>query len=277
MSAIPDLAFSPLVRGRATRLRPLRFATFLAPHLLWFYQDVTRAVARRLGQAIELAQGTSYAQLDEVDAAFVCSLPYVERCRRLEPLAAPVLRGSRYGDRPIYFSDVIVRRDSSLYTFADLRGRSWAYNEPHSHSGYGITRYHLACLGETCGFFRQVVEAGWHERALRLVADGHVDGAAADSHVLETVLADQPHLAERLRIIASLGPSPIQPVVVAKQLAPHLKRDLKTALLELADDPAHQHCLARAGVARFVAVDDATYDPVRRMRDVAVAAGLGVL
>ena len=77
----------------------------------------------------------------------MCSLPYVEFERRVSrrrvPIAAPVLRGERYGGRPIYFSDVIVHRDSPYRSFLDLRGRSWAYNEPLSQSGYGITRYHL--------------------------------------------------------------------------------------------------------------------------------------
>ena len=71
--------------------------------------------------------------------------------------------GDRYGGRPIYFSDVIVHRDSPFRSFLDLRGHSWAYNEPLSHSGYGITRYHLLELGETGGFFSEVVEAGFHE------------------------------------------------------------------------------------------------------------------
>lgn len=278
MSAIPAPGLSRSVRRRSTRLaRPLRCATFLAPHLFWFYQHITRAIGRRLDWPIELTEGTSYSRLAEVDVAFVCSLPYVEHARFLQPLAGPVLRGSRYRGRPIYFSDVVVRRDSGLRTFADLRGRSWAYNEPQSQSGYGITRYHLASLGETRGFFGCVIQAGWHERALRLVADGQVDGAAIDSHVLETLVADQPRLARDLRIIASLGPSPIQPVVAAKRLPICLRRDLQAALLDLDRDSAHQECLARAGVVRFTQVADATYDVVRRMRDVAVAAGLSTL
>jgi len=42
------------------------------------------------------------------------------------PIAAPVLMGERYHDRPLYFSDVIVDRDSRFRSFLDLRGRSSA-------------------------------------------------------------------------------------------------------------------------------------------------------
>src|SRR5262249_9221731 len=152
----------------------------------------------------------------------VCGLPYVERARRghcpVEPIAAPVVAGARYGGRPIYFSDVIVRRDSPCRCFAELRGRSWAYNEPHSQSGYGITRFVLARDGQARGLFGRVVDAGWHERAVRLVATGECDASAIDSHVLALIFRDEPALAKELRVIDALGPSTIQPVVVSRRL-----------------------------------------------------------
>lgn len=254
----------------------LRVASCLAPHLAWFY----RFLAASLGRAAEFIEDASYDQLGDVDVVFVCSLAYIEHAdiaRRFEPLAAPVLAGTRYGSRPVYYSDVIVHRESPLRTFADLRGRSWAYNEPLSQSGYGITRYHLACLGETGGYFGQVLEAGRHERAIQLVAAGKVDAAAIDSHVLETYLGAHPHLPGQLRVIDSLGPSPIQPVVVRRDLSSGSKQELRQALTEVEHDPDGRSCLARAHVQRFVPVDDATYDPIRQMRTVAAAAGVSVL
>ena len=38
----------------------------------------------------------------------------------------------------------VVRADSHVRAFADLRDESWAYNEPGSHSGFNLVRYHLA-------------------------------------------------------------------------------------------------------------------------------------
>jgi phosphonate transport system substrate-binding protein len=258
----------------------LRVATCLAPHLAWLYRFLAARLGDRLGRIAELVEDAGYDQLGDVDVAFVCSLAYVERAdiaRRFEPLAAPVLAGTRYGSGPVYYSDVIVHRDSPLRCFADLRGRSWAYNEPHSQSGYGITRYHLARLGETDGYFGQVLEAGRHERAIHLVAAGQVDAAAIDSHVLETYLGVHTHLRARLRVIDTLGPSPIQPVVVRRDLPRSTKDEMRQALADVEHDREGQSCLERAGVRGFVCADDATYDPIRQMRSVAVAAGLSVL
>src|SRR5205823_4143270 len=140
------------------------------------------------------------------------------------------------GGRPVYYSDVIVRRDSPHHRFADLRGRSWSYNEPYSHSGYGITLYRLLQLGETRGFFGRVVEAGWHERSIRLVASGAVDASAIDCQVLAVTCREYPELAAQLRVIDSFGPSTIQPLVVARRLPCRVKEEILAAVLEMHED-----------------------------------------
>jgi phosphonate transport system substrate-binding protein len=257
--------------------KPLRFITFLAPNLFKVYAFIARYVGARLGVATELVVGSAYAEMAAgADVGFICSLPYVELKDRhgldLEPLVAPVLSGPRYGGRPIYYSDIIVHVDSPWQTFADLRGRSWAYNEPLSHSGYGIMRYRLVQLGESRGYFGRVVEAGWHERAIRLVCSGEVDASAIDSQVLAVALRDQPSLAGRLRVIDTLGPSPIQPIVASPSLSAGLKADLRGVLAEMGEDPIAWDWLAHGFVERLVAVTDATYDVIRVMRAAVEAA-----
>jgi phosphonate transport system substrate-binding protein len=257
--------------------RALRFVTFLAPNALPLFRFLTQHLAQKLGRPTELHPGSHYSQLTEADVAFVCGLAYVELVQRgevnLEPIAAPVFRGERYGGRPVYFSDVIVRRDSPYRSLKDLRGRSWAYNEPLSHSGYGITRYWLVQRGETNGFFGRVVETGWHERSIRMVCAGEVDASAIDSHVLAIALRDHPQLAHHLRIIDQLGPTTVQPVVVSPHLPPELRANLQGSLLDLADDSSARPHLDRALVERFVPVSDASYDDVRAMRDACESVG----
>jgi phosphonate transport system substrate-binding protein len=236
-----------------------------------------RALEARLGVSIELFVGSCYDQVThQADVACICGLAYIELERQganLEPLAAPVLQGERYAGRPVYYSDVVVRRDSPVQSFADLRGRSWSYNEPLSHSGYGITRYRLLQMGETGGFFRDVVEAGFHERSLRLVLSGEVDASAVDCQVLAIAAREQPDLIARLRVIDSFGPSTIQPVVASRSLPAGLRSEIRAALLEIGRSPAAKEHLARGLVDRFVPVDDASYDDLRTMRDACARAG----
>lgn len=261
----------------------VRFATFLAPNMYPVYQCVVDYAGKRLGCRTELITGESFAVFEqgEVDAGFICGLPYVHltggKESPVELLAAPVLQGARYRGLPICFSDVIVRRDSPYRVFADLRGCNWAYNERGSHSGYNITRYTMVGLGETGGFFGRVIEAGFHQDALRMVADGVVDASAIDSQVLAIELRDHPELAERVRVLATLGPASIQPVVAARHVSGALKDELRAVLCAMGDDPGVRDTLDYGFVARFVVVTDALYDDIRAMVAAAEAAGFVTL
>jgi phosphonate transport system substrate-binding protein len=243
------------------------------------YEFIADYIGKKLGIDTELVTCSSFDQFErgEVDAGYICGLPYVELTRRrpapVELLAAPVLEGDRYKGRPIYFSDVIVRRDRPFGSFADLRGRTWSYNDPDSQSGYGITRYWLARMGETGGFFGRVVEAGFHQRSVQMVAAGEIDASAIDSQVLAIELRDRPELAEQVKVIDALGPSTIQPVVAASRLPEGLKADLRAVFLEIGQDPGARRALEQGLIRRFAAVDDSTYDDIREMIRVCEAAG----
>lgn len=258
----------------------LRFATFLAPSLEPVYAWIAEAIAEGVGTTSELHVGRSYQELADgrADLAFLCGLPYVHLADAPDPVvvpvAAPILEGERYAGRPIYFSDVIVAADSPFRSFRDLRGASWAFNEPDSQSGYGVVRAHLAALGETNGYFGRVVEAGFHDIAIRMVAEGEVDGAAIDSQVLSVALRDEPELAGRLRVVEAMGPSTIQPVVASATLDPDVREAVRLALTSLGDEPAAREPFARGLLRAFVPVDDADYDDIRGMEAAADAAGL---
>jgi phosphonate transport system substrate-binding protein len=205
----------------------------------------------------------------EVQIGWVCGLPYVRVVAEFPgvwlPLVAPVMAGARYGDRPVYFSDVVVRADSSFRRFADLRGCRWAYNEPESQSGNGIVRFHLATLGADGSYFDEVVEAGSHQAALEMICDGLADAAAIDSTVLETEVRADTQLALRLRIVDVLGPSPAPLWVAHRVLPPDICDAARAAMVGMADDPEGRRILERGAMLRFVAVEDADYDPIRRM------------
>jgi phosphonate transport system substrate-binding protein len=258
---------------------PLRFATFLAPNMLPVYRFLADRIGDRLGRPVELVAGTSFDQFEhgQADLGVICGLPYVwlaaRRPRPVEPLAAPVLAGDRYAGRPVYFSDVIVRRDSPITSAEELRGCSWAYNEPASHSGHTVTLYSLVRLGARPGFFTRVVEAGFHQRAIRLVAGGAVDAAAIDSQVLAVELRNHPQLAEGVREVATFGPSTIQPVVAASRLPDRLKDEVQELLVKLGDDPSARPTLGHGFIEHFAAVDDAAYDDIRAMLATIQAAG----
>ena len=257
----------------------LRFGTFLAPNMQSTYETIAEAVGRRLGLETELVVETSYESCknDVNDVCFVCSLPYImferDGISPAVPVAAPVLRGTRYANRPIYFSDVIVHRDSDATSFEDLRGKSWAYNEPLSQSGYGITRYHLLELGETQGFFGEVIETGFHDTSIELVTNGFIDSSAIDSQVLAIAFDRDPDLREQLKVIDTLGPSTIQPIAVTKRFSANKRARIQQALIDLGDDPLVQPALAAGMITRIAPIGPDGYDDVRNMLQACIEAG----
>jgi ABC-type phosphate/phosphonate transport system substrate-binding protein len=110
------------------------------------------------------------------------------------------------------------------------------------------------------------------ESLARLVAAGTADAAAIDSQVLAIELRDHPDL-DGLRVIASFGPSTIQPVVAASRLPEQLKGEVQDLLVELADDPTARPVLNHGFIDHFTPVDDAAYDDIRAMLTVIEAAG----
>jgi phosphonate transport system substrate-binding protein len=252
-------------------VKPLVFANFLAQNMTSVYTEVALSVGRALGRPAELIAAQSFDQLGDgsIDVAFLCGLPYI-RLRRehpdmLHPLAAPVLDGARYQDRPVYFSDVIVCEDSPLRSFADLRGRNWAYNEPTSFSGYLLVRHYLLQMGETEAFFGSLVFSGSHQESLRRILNDEVDASAIDSHVLGVEQLRRPDLAGQIRVIAVLGPSTIPLAVATAGVSDEVQEGVRDALCALGRDRASRDVLGSGLIRRFTPIDDTAYDDIRRM------------
>jgi phosphonate transport system substrate-binding protein len=248
----------------------LRVASHLAPGVEPLYAFLADYLADRLHRRAEFTVAESYERCaqDIDDVCFVCSVPFLLFADAgridMEVVAAPVLIGERYAGQPVYFSDLVVAADSPYRRFDDLRGGTWAYNEPFSHSGYITMLHHLLSVGEDPGFFGRIVEAGFHADALRMVAAGEVDVSAIDSQVLSIELHDHPQLVQKVRTIGTIGPSTIQPVVAsATRLNAAERGTIRAALAAVGDDPVARPLLDGAFVQRFVAADDRNYGDIR--------------
>ena len=222
-------------------------------------------VGRTLGRRVSLTAETRVSgptrgdddpfSKGEADVGFMCAPSFLWLREMEEPPvelagAAPVFRDDRAPGRPVYFSEVIVNRNSPVRSFDGLRGHSMAYNDPCSLSGYYNLLKKLADMGEDRSFFSQIVCSRSHLNSLRMVADGEVDAAAVDSNVLRIGLRANPELRGWLRVIESLGPFPIQPVVFHSALRIELKSSLRGALLKIGPG-LHAPSLSEFGLECF--------------------------
>ncbi|KKL84344.1 hypothetical protein LCGC14_1965680 [marine sediment metagenome] len=236
---------------------------------LVFYEDIFAYIGKRLGREVEMVQRKTYTQVNfllkegRIDAAFVCSRPYVEGHRNfgMELLCAPVCFG-----KTEYQSYLIVHRDSPIQKLEDLRGKVFAFSDPLSNSGKLIPTYALAKMGQTPDtFFRKYTFTYSHDISIRSVADRDVDGAAVDSLIWEYLNAKDAKWTAQTRIIHKSIPHAIPPVVVPPDIDPGLKEKLRSAFLGMHEDPRGREILAKVLIDRFTTIEDGAYESVRKM------------
>ncbi len=254
----------------------IHFVTYLSPSILQaLFEALADHTQRALGnERVSLRVETRVSGPhkggecssfgDEADVAFICALSFVW-LRELRPPPVdllgvlPVFDDERNLGRPVYFCDVVVRNDGPIRSFSGLEGGSWAYNDACSLSGYYSLLKKLAESGADEGFFDSVFCSGSHLNSIEAVVNGEADAAAIDSNVLRIRFREAPALRERLRVIESWGPFPIQPVVVRSALHPGLKVRLRAAFLATHDDQRTHRILKRFGLSRFVAAGQEVY------------------
>ena len=259
---------------RENAVSDLRLVSYLAPSLPeGLFDAVATRIAEATGRATSLRFVTRISapprgesdpfSSGEADIGFLCSPGYVWMTELQLPAvrllaAAPVFDDPRTERRPAYFSDVIVTHGSPALRFEDLRGGTWAFNDPCSWSGYLNLLGQLRDVG-VAPFFRVLRESGSHIQSVRLVSAGEVDGAAVDSNALALLLRREPSLASRLRIIESWGPHPIQPIVASTRLPSALTDRIAASLCSMHLDERSAERLRSFGVVRFAPVADDHY------------------
>ncbi|MFV1951757.1 MAG: PhnD/SsuA/transferrin family substrate-binding protein [Nitrospinota bacterium] len=279
------------IAGSTAGIKIAVTAAFVSANGMPVYDKIAKYVAQKIGISTRLVSGFSYDEVDDildkglVQVGFVCGLPYTKKFEqgKVELLVAPVMADPRYGDKPIYFSDVIVHKDSSIKSFADLKDKIYAYNEKASNSGYNLPRWRLLQVKKELGlplgskFFGRIISSGAHEESIRLVANKTVDASSVDSLVLDFDREFFPKYASQVKVIESIGPAGVVPVVIATEALkndPTLKKRLQDAFAGMSADPEGRKILKESLIKRFVVVDDSNYDDIRKMEKEALSAGL---
>ena len=96
------------------------------------------------------------------------------------------------------------------------------------------------------------------------MVEGLAECSAIDSTVLEQELRDAPELANHLRVIESIGPCPIPPVVAAQRLGSKSIDLLQSALCH--PDTELQSAMAQAQIQRYVAVQSEDYAAIATIK-----------
>ena len=136
------------------------------------------ALESATGLSFEVSVPTSYAStIEEMCASpdntmgFIPGLGYVlasDRCG-----VDVSFKAVRFG-WPVYWAQILVARDSNITSLADLDGKSWAFPDSGSTSGFMVPTLMFSEAGITPG---EQVEAGGHPQAALAVYRGEAEFA----------------------------------------------------------------------------------------------------
>ncbi len=226
------------------------------------YDLLLEYISHKTGQPVKLVQRRTYSEINKliatgsVDLAFVCTGAYINsKGGTMNILAVPVVNG-----KTTYKALVITSRDSGISSFKDLRGKTFAFTDPLSNTGYFYPISLIRGLGETPNnFFKDTFFTYSHDKAIVAVAQGIADGASVDNIVFQNLIKRKPDMARQLKIIHESKEFPMPPVVVPKDLPVPEQLILKKLFLKMHRDPLGQEALKKIGVERFVQPDMSLY------------------
>jgi phosphonate transport system substrate-binding protein len=267
------LLFSGLA-GATTRLHLVLTPSQKPTDLLAAGEDFGKALGQLVGVPVRVTVASDYAAVIEAlrnrtaDLAFVHPAGYVLANR--EAKATIVARNLWHG-KSTFSSRIFVRKASGFKTLEDLRGKTMAFVDPASSSGYIYPMVMLMQRGLVKGrdpktFFREVVFSGSHDASMQALLNGHVDAIATFDLAHEQYLKDQAQ-RDKLMWVAETPQIPEAGIASREGLDPAMVNRVRAALLKIRG-PEYATLLKRLyDISGFEPADDKDYDPVRQAVD----------
>ena len=138
-----------------------------------------------LGVKVEIFLAGSYDGViqaiaaDQIEFAFLGSSAYAAAYTATDGNVQPILTSQNKDGSTGYYSIVTVRCDSGYTSIDDLEGKTLAFADPDSTSGYAVPYYNLVQQGyDPTSFFSAAPFSGSHEAGVQGVVNGTFDAAA---------------------------------------------------------------------------------------------------
>ena len=237
-------------------------------------EEFGRVLGGLVGVPVRVTVASDYAAVVEAlrnrtaDLAFVHPAGYVLANREAK---AMIVAKNQWHGKTTFTARFYVRKESGLKALPDLRGKTIAFVDPASSSGYIYPMVLLIQQGfvqnrDPKTFFREVVFAGSHDASMRALLNGHVDVIASFDMAREQYLKTE---AERERVtwVAESPPIPEAGIAARDGLDPAMFARVRGALLKI-QGPQYAALLKRLyDIDGFEPAEDGEYAPVRAAID----------
>jgi phosphonate transport system substrate-binding protein len=262
------------------------------------YACLSEYITKEFGVPVELYPASDYAGVQQsllagtVESAHLGASAYAGIYLQDPEAVEPLLTEAQVDGSTGYFAGMYALKSSGITSIEDMQGRSLAFADPNSTSGYLVPNFELNRAGfKTEGpdaHFGRVGFSGGHEQGIVAVLNGQYD--AAVTWISGQGTFEEGYTRGMLRNMVDKGAldtaqiveiwrSPLianGPLVIRKELPAELKLAYRDFLVGMIDrDPACYRNITSGEGAGYAIVDHGFYEGVVEMRRQTMAARRG--
>ena len=239
------------------------------------YRPLAEHLSRQLGRPVKLYTVDTWEGLakslanGETDIALMGPWGYV---LANHVAGAQAVASILYDGKPEYFAIMVTHPKSGIRSIADLKGRTFAFGDKGSTSGYLIPYHHFQKNGIDPDKFLGRVLNTKHQAIEMQVTRGEIDAGADYNRNRDAMIAEGLIKAADSVVFWTSDPLPNDAVAVRADLAKDAAfvAKLRAALESVGPELRRTPNLLPARYTGFVAKDNAFYRPIR---DAGLATG----
>lgn len=243
-------------------------------------KPLEKLLGDKLGIPVKVSVSTDYNTIIEamaskkVDVGFLPPTAYV--LAKEKGAAQVILQAQRFGVNDetgaptedladSYKSMFIVKKDSSIQSIEDLKGKKIAYQNVTSSAGYVWPAGLLLDKGIDPLKDVTPVTVKGHDQGVIAVLNGDVDAAAIFQDARNTVSKDYPTVFEDTRVLAFTEPIPNDTIAVRTDMNADWSAKLKQAFIDIGKDPEGHEIIKEIYTHEgYVESDDSKFEIVRQ-------------
>ena len=231
-------------------------------------EPLTEMLSKELGIKVEGFTATNYVGVVEglgsgqVDFGFIPPFAYV--LANSESNAKVILTAINKSGEARYRSQFLVRKDGGIKSFSDIKGKTLAFVDPSSTSGYLFPGAHLITEGIDIEKDMEYVYSGGHDKSLQLLLNGDVDVATTFVDARERYVEDFPTAMEETELLGYTDYIPNISVTLRGDMDAELQGKIKDALLKIQESEEGKALLIELfNMYGFEEATDSDYDVIR--------------
>ena len=232
--------------------------------LLKIVEDITKFKINTI-KVTDYNAAVEAMRAGRADIAWYGGMTYIKAAEIAE--AEAFAAGVRPGEKDAgYYAYFVVRNDSEIKNFGDIKGKILSLNSIGSTSGDLIPQVELAKINLSVkneNDFEKVFYAGSHDACLLAVLNKQSDVCGMSSRNFEARLEDKTFSENEIRIVHKSDRVPPPPLAYSKKIPMQYRLKIKKAVLE-----AHKYGeIGGYGgtMSHYISVEDKDYNILRNV------------